>query len=700
MNKILLLPPICEESQLQKNRKYAEKLFDSAVKGKTPLTTKLSNSSEIVKETFTIDDMTNVLNEYDTHLSRCYEHPAQEKFEYSFSHLLSNPNFLLLAYSKLLSRGEVASGIDGVPTKNITLGGIRKLAKELGDNSYKPNVVRRVYIPKPGKPGQLRPLGVTSTRDKVVQQGIKMLIEPIFEKIFANNSYGFRPNRSCHTCLKSIDLHWKRITWFIEADIVQAFDKVHHRILERSIAKRLKDKKIIHIINKMVKVGYINWENLSESKLEANIGTPQGSIISPLLCNIYLHSFDEFMNNTLLPIFNVGRIDKVNEKYKEMSRITGPVWGPAFEYIKSITPKVSSRDIRKNLSNIRKIERIHDDIPYYALDENHRRLKYVRYADDFVLGFVGPKSEALKILQLIAHYLENELEFQIHPSKSGIVHHSKGVIFLGYHLHGNYEAKNTLNRDADGNILQRKRSNWIKFGIPLHKIFKRYADKGFFQKARKGKQIKLVARRMDKWLFLTSDKEVVKRFNAVARGIAEYYKGSKYPSVLNEFWWTLKRSLALTLAHRHKMKSAKKAYQKWGPNLQVDPDNRWVTPEINGGKWSSGYAVQGNLTKLTNWQPSGGSFPKTLGSILTARELNCSIPGCPNRAEDWHHIHHRKRSKKQDKSLALASKQIPICKAHHNIIHNGKYDGPSLRKLPGYTADSVSDAFKNEVKIQ
>lgn len=693
MNKQLLLPILCEESQLRRNRKYAEALFCSSTKGKKPLIDKLSKSSIVVGETYTIDKMANVLNEYDLHLERCSSYTAESKFEYSMSHLLGDPNFLLLAYARVMDRGEVASGIDNVPTKNVTLGGIRKLAKELADNSYKPNVVRRVYIPKPGSPGQTRPLGVTSTRDKVVQQAIKMLIEPIFERVFAGNSFGFRPNRSCHSCLKSIDLGWKRITWFIEADIVQAFDRIHHRILERAINKRIKDRKISHNINKMIKVGYINWENISESKLESNVGTPQGSIISPLLCNIYLHSFDEYLNNTLLPMFNTGRIDKVSEEYKEMSRITGPVWGPAFDYIKKITPKVSSKDIRKSLYDIRKIERIQADVPYYALDENHRKLKYVRYADDFVLGFVGPRKDAFRILQLIAYFLENELEYKIHSEKSGILHHEKGVIFLGYHLHGNYEVKANVLRDETGNITQRSRSNWIKFGIPVAKLFKRYADKGFFQKAKKGNQIKYVARRADKWLFLTSDTELVRRFNAVARGLAEYYKGSKYPSALTEFWSVLRRSLALTIAHRHKLRSAKKAFDRWGSELQVDLKTKWIKPEMKGGKWLSKDSKQGNLLSLLHWMPSGGNFPRTLSSVVSASELHCSIPNCPNRAENWHHINHRKRAMNKGKDLALISKQIPICKPHHIIIHSGKYDGPSLRKLPGYTIDNAQDVL-------
>lgn len=697
MNKIYLLPQLCEESQLRKNRNYAEALFCSSKKGQYPLLIKLQKSSQIVQNTFTVDAMTTTLNEYDVYLKNCKEFDHNRgRFQYSLKQFLTNPNFLLLAYAKLIERKEVAAGIDNVPTQNITLGGIRKIAKELEDNSYQPHPVRTVYIPKPGKPNQTRPLGVTSTRDKVVQQAIKMLIEPIYETIFLDCSFGFRPGLNCHACLKTISQKWKRSVWFIQADIIKAFDKIQHRTMRRLLNTRIADRMVVNTIDKMVKVGYIQWDNLSESKLENSIGTPQGSILSPLLCNIYMHQLDQFVTNILIPMFNNERTGKTSEEYLETKRITGTEWGPIYNQIVSLTPNVSRKDIRKNLLNIKKIEGMHKDIPYFAKDENHRRLYYIRYADDFLLSFVGPKNEAIQILQYIASFLESELSFSIHPDKSGVEHHTKGVIFLGYHLHGNYELKKQFLKDEDENKIQRKRSNWMKFGIPIHKLFKKYADKGFFQKARKGKQDKYVARRADKWIFLHSDGEVVRRYNAVARGLAEYYSGSQYPSVLTEFWSVLKRSLALTLAHRHKQNSAKKAFNKWGKELQIDEKTKWIRPEMKGGKWTSPRALQGDLKNLLHWQPSGNSFPKTLGSIQNASNLQCSITNCPNMAENWHHLKHRKISKNKNIDLAHVSKQIPVCKAHHILIHNGKYDGPSLRKLPGYTCDTLVDTFKSQ----
>ncbi len=291
----------------------------------------------------------------------------------------------------------------------------------------------------------------------------------------------------------------------------------------------------------------------------------------------------------------------------------------------------------------------------------------------------------------------------LHPNKSGVKHHKQGTIFLGYHLLGCYEAKYQFSEERG----QRVRSNWIKFNIPVQRILKKYSEKGFVQIAKKGGNHKYVARRLDKWLMLPSDLEVVRRFNAVARGIAEYYSGSKYPSALTEFWSILKRSLALTLAHRHKMTTAKSAFTRWGANLHVSSVNRsgreisaqWVQPQIEGGKWKAGKASQGHLNSIVEWQPMGPIMPKTLSAIVSASEMKCSVPNCPNTAEQWHHIRHRKRIKWTGKTraiLELNAKQIPICKPHHLMIHAGKYDGPSLRKLPGYTVDTVEKAGHTE----
>ena len=224
----------------------------------------------------------------------------------------------------------------------------------------------------------------------------------------------------------------------------------------------------------------------------------------------------------------------------------------------------------------------------------------MQYADDILLGLTGPKKDALGILKETENAINRELNMQVHPQKSGVKHHSDGVLFLGYRLLGNYDAKYNFDK-------QSRKSNRIKFSVPTKMLVKRYAGKGFFQAAKKGNNVKYVTRRVDKWIFLQGDFEVVKRFNSVIRGIANYYCGTEYPSALYELWELFRRSLALTLAHRHKKRLAKSSFQKWGKELIIKyevkrkkdqketKEVKFEIPNITYGKFKPSGAKEGQF---------------------------------------------------------------------------------------------------------
>jgi hypothetical protein len=251
-----------------------------------------------------------------------------------------------------------------------------------------------------------------------------------------------------------------------------------------------------------------------------------------------------------------------------------------------------------------------------------------------LLGLTGPKKDADAILKEIEIAVDKELEMQIHPEKSGVKHHSDGVLFLGYRLLGNYDSMLNFGKS------QRRISNRIKFSVPTKRLLKRYMDKGFLQIAKKGKNVKYVARCVDKWIFLPSDVEVVKRFNFVVRSIANYYCGTEYPFALCELWELLRRSLALTLAHRHKKRTTKAGFQKWGRDLTVKYEVevrgkvekrsvQFEIPKIVYGKFKRPGVLQGELLWLMRaTTPVGAVFPKTLLGIISASELPCCIPQC------------------------------------------------------------------------
>jgi len=625
----------CEVTQLQRISKEAKALLNILEK-------RLNRALRSVQKTFTLDKLVAVMLQYENVISK----PEQSEPLNNFYDLLCNPCFLLIAYNSL--KKNVAAGLDNVGGSNVTLSGLRTLSKELSTEQYKCIPVRRLYIDKPQ--GGKRPLGVPSTRDKIVQKALQMLIQPTFEHRFSDHSHGFRPNRSCHTALNAIRKDGNRTTWFIELDLVKAFDKIHHVPLMEEMEIRIADQQIIDLIHKMLKVGYINPHDLSDSKLEMEEGTPQGSILSPLFANILFDRFDRWVEINLLTKFNVPRKDSISPEYSEaVFKHLGTEWNEVLKLVKKTAPDVNRKKIRMALREVRKQQAAQNKIKYYADDPNHRKLWYVRYADDMLLGLTGPKQDALAILKEIQVAVDKELKMQIHPEKSGVEHHSDGVLFLGYRLLGKYDAKYKFSKD------QRRSNNRIKFSVPTKRLLKRYMNKGFLQIAKKGKNVKYVARRVDKWIFLPEDYEVVKRFNAVMRGIANYYCGTEYPSALYELWELLRRSLALTLAHRHKKRSAKAGFQKWGRDLVIHYEvkkngkieNRSVgfeTPNIGYGKFKRPGALQGELSWLMNsTSPQGAIFPKTLSGITSASELPCSIPQCPNMANEWHHVTPRKK---------------------------------------------------------
>jgi hypothetical protein len=172
--------------------------------------------------------------------------------------------------------------------------------------------------------------------------------------------------------------------------------------------------------------------------------------------------------------------------------------------------------------------------------------------------------------------------------------------------------------------------------------------------------------------------------------------GSTQQSVLSRFYFALRKSAALTLAHRHKKKSVWWAFKKFGKDLNIIYKNKknkelsvkFLMPKAQKVKWNINKNNNNTTTHEIIPVIQGISIPKTLNLICSANDLNCSIPNCPNKAENWHHVKHQKKIKgKNLKKIitAYTAKQIPVCLSHHVLIHSGKYDGPSLKKIQGYT---------------
>ena len=671
-------PTICEVRQT-----YIKKETDSLF---NVFSNKINRASKKVRKEFTHDNIYSMFIFLELAIQN---HSHKGYYKYNLFSLFCNPCFLLYCYTQI-KRGK-SGGLDDISIENITLPAILSLSEKLVSITYKPSPVRRIFIPKSNE--KTRPLVISSALDKIVQKAVLIFLELVFEKEFLKCSHGFRKNKSCHSCLSQIYHNWTGTKWFIEVDFVNCFDRISHPILLGLINKKFFNYKISQIIHLLLKVGYVNFgSSLVDSRLGQKMGTPKGSILSPLFCNILLHELDSFVVFFCKSVSR-ARHERDSEKWKVSRRYLNTPWEDVWYLIKSkVGKRVSGRKINKVLAEIRSQDAALKGVSHRVEDENWRRLTYVRYADDFLLGFIGPKKEAVEILIHISWFADVYLGMTLNMDKTGVRHHEKGVYFLGYKIWKKYDLNIKWGTDSLGRN-RRNESARLNFSVPLEKLFLRYSERGFLQKVKKKSADKFVGRRQDKWIFLGDDAAIIHRLNSVLRGIANYYSGSTQQLVLSRLYYALKKSASLTIAHRNSKRNANWTLKKYGKDMVIKTTTKdgkekvveLFMPKAQKVKWHD--SAKGQLENVLV-VPSGVSIPQTLSVVCTAKDLPCAIPNCPNRASEWHHIKHRKRVKGtelQKKITAYTAKQIVVCTKHNQLIHNGKYNGPSLRKLKGYT---------------
>ena len=217
------------------------------------------------------------------------EKNKEEVFTRLYRYLL-RADLYFIAYQKLYSNnGAATEGIDRDTADGFSEAKVEKLIASLADESYCPKPSRRIYLKKPN--GKRRPLGIPSFSDKLVQEVLRMVLEAVYEPIFSETSHGFRPGRSSHTALCYARYNLNGTRWFIEGDIKGCFDNINHEVLIRCIQKKIKDARLMKLIHKFLKAGYLEdfvYHNTYS-------GCPQGGIISPILANIYLHELDLYV---------------------------------------------------------------------------------------------------------------------------------------------------------------------------------------------------------------------------------------------------------------------------------------------------------------------------------------------------------------------------------------------------------------------
>ena len=471
-------------------------------------------------------------------------------------------------------KAQSAPGLDGMTKASYTKqleNSIFKLHKELKSHKYKPSPIKIVHVPKPR--GGKRPLAISSVRDKIVQTTFKKELERLYEPIFRECSFGFRPKKSCHSALKRIKKKWQVVKWFISLDILKCFDRVQHEILIGILKKRVADQETPDLIQKLLNVGYVDIYNLTKREEYKTEGTPQGSIISPLLANIYFHELDEYIQDTLIPKYTLGdnkKADKV-KLYRNNHVLKGEI--EANPIIQELPQLKKIIPILKNNKAILK-----NDPNHYKENEQYKRLHYVRYADDILLGVAGTKKDCRKIVSQINKFLQEKLKLELNLEKCAINLARETVTsFLGFEI-GCYINKITSNNVSEEGIevkkLKQNAINSPSLTIPAKRIFERLCGKGYIRKLPKSNRYK--GKGVGKLTF-ASDKQIVQHFSSFIRGYVNYYLCANRRSKLWPIIHAIRESCYLTLAWKHKLVGKKKVIEKYGPNLRIHEKGKLVT---------------------------------------------------------------------------------------------------------------------------
>lgn len=340
---------------------------------------------------------------------------------------LYNSDFFLIAYQNIYANtGNMTAGVDGKTIDGMGMDRINKLIESLKNHSYQPSPARRIYIKK--KNGKLRPLGIPSFDDKLVQEVVRMILESIYEPTFSKYSHGFRPKRSCHTALLQIQDKFIGAKWFIEGDIHGFFDNINHATMVSILRKRIKDEYFLALIWKFLKAGYV--ENWVFHKTYS--GTPQGSIISPILSNIYPNEFDKYMEE-YIDKFWLGKNRAPNKKYQTL--LDRAAWIKRGKYTPEASAMLSDEEKQEKIKQVKQFRTQAMKLPSrMQRDENFKRLHYVRYADDWLCGIIGSKADAENIKEDIKNFLRDKLQLDLSDEKTLITNGNDAARFLGYDI--------------------------------------------------------------------------------------------------------------------------------------------------------------------------------------------------------------------------------------------------------------------------
>ena len=585
--------------------------------------------------------------------------------EYRFERLyriLFNEEMYYLAYQRIYAKpGNMTQGADGKTIDRMSLSRIEKLIASLKDESYSPQPSRRMYIPK--KNGKTRPLGVPSFDDKLVQEVVRMVLEAIYEGHFEDTSHGFRPHRSCHTALNAVQKTFTGKKWFIEGDIKGFFDNVNHDILIDILKERISDERFIRLIRKFLKAGYLEqWQFHGTYS-----GMPQGGIISPILANIYLDKLDKYMKEYASK-FDKGDRGRQQREYEVLTYQKRLV----MRELKTATNNVERKVLVKRL---KEIDKTRSAMPCFdPMDGNFKRLKYVRYADDFLIGIIGSKEDAVKIKDDIKRFLADRLALELSDEKTLVTHTEKPAKFLGYEV--TVRKSNLQKRNKRGS-LSRVYGNKVRLKVTTEVIKKKLLELGVLKFSYHNGHEQWIPKHRSE-LINNDDLEILDSYNREIVGFYNYYSiANNCAHALNNFKYIMEYSMYKTFAGKYKCRTRKvnKKYRKNG---------RFIVTHMTKTGVKERYFYDGGFKrKKPTYKSECDIMPRTIYTAgrtslverLKARE--CELCGATDDLV-MHHV--RKLKNLQGKEswerhmIARKRKTIAVCRSCHKKIHDGKID--------------------------
>lgn len=453
------------------------------------------------------------------HWQICNSLQKRNKVFYDLRGILKQESIWFAAYLKLKSnpfQGHLCEGPDENIIDSLTKNKILELRETVLSNNFSWIGVREIMISKPGKPGKLRPLGIPSINDRLVQEVLRTILEPIYEFKFSQFSHGFRPNRSCHTALKWMNTNMKDSKWFIEGDIESYFTTIDHKILIKILERNIQDLTILRLIESGLKAKVFQK---GKASYIPEVGTPQvgTSILSPLLSNIYLNELDQF-------------IVKLCEQYQD---------------------NVKLEKLNKSLYYTLRASRIPNEVGY-------RNCKFVRYADDFVIGILGPRKMAIEIRDKVKDFLKNKLNIELNLEKNKITHVTKGIEFLGYifsrrigHLCERYSGR--IKRVT-------RKITFPTLDVNMKKVIARLSEANFCDRSGNPKPA-------FRYLRLPQSETNIK-VNNILRGLSEWWSiAGNRRAALARVAYIIRYSIAKVYAAKFKMKTVATVFKIGGNDL-------------------------------------------------------------------------------------------------------------------------------------